>query len=85
MPAIDFGREMIIVAALGTRPSGGFGIYLDSAATMNDTLVVYVRTVRPGATCGTTAALTAPVDLARAPLLALPARFVERATVHECG
>jgi hypothetical protein len=84
-PTIDFGREMIIATALGTRPTGGYGIYLDSAATVNDTLVVYVRTVRPGATCGTTAALTQPVDLARAPRLTLPTRFVERATTHECG
>jgi hypothetical protein len=84
-PAIDFGREMIVAVALGTRPTGGYGIYLDSAATVNDSLVVYVRTVRPGATCGTTAALTQPVDLARAPRLTLPTRFVERATTRECG
>ena len=83
-PAIDFEREMIIVAAMGTRPTGGYGIYIDSAAVVKGSFAVFVRSVRPGATCGTTAALTQPVDLARAPRIFLSAHFVESATTHEC-
>lgn len=83
-PEVDFEREMIVVAALGTRPSGGYGIYLDSAAIARDTIVVHVRRVQPGPTCGVTAALTEPVDLARAPRDARPVRFVEHSTVHHC-
>ena len=84
VPEIDFDREMIVVAALGTRSSGGYAIYLDSAATAGDALVVHVRRVRPGSTCGVTGALTEPVDLARAPRDARPVRFVEHSTVHQC-
>ena len=84
VPEIDFEREMIVVAALGTRSSGGYGIYLDSAEVDRDTLVVHVRRVQPGPTCGVTAALTEPVDLARAPRDARPVRFVEHSTVRQC-
>jgi hypothetical protein len=84
VPDVDFDREMIVAAALGTRSSGGYAIYLDSATIAGDALVVHVRRVRPGSTCGATGALTEPVDLARAPRDARPVRFVEHSEVRQC-
>jgi hypothetical protein len=84
VPDVDCEREMIVVAALGTRGTGGFGIYLDSASIAGNTLLVHVRRVEPGPNCGTTQALTEPVDLARVPRDARPVRFVEHSAVHQC-
>jgi len=83
-PQIDFTSGMVVVAAMGTRNSGGYAIYVDSAYQHSDRIEVVIRTVSPGSRCGTTAALTEPVDAARIPASTLPVRFRERGTVHEC-
>jgi Tfp pilus assembly protein FimT len=85
LPQVDFGQEMVIVAALGQRNSGGYSIYVDSAYQRDGHVEVVVRKVSPGAQCGTTAALTEPVDIARLPASTQPVRFRERSLVHNCG
>jgi hypothetical protein len=85
LPPVDFAQEMLIVAALGTRSSGGFSIYVDSAYQRDDHVEVVVRKVSPGAGCFTTAAFTQPVDIARLPASTLTVRFRERSTVHGCN
>ena len=84
LPAIDFGREMVVVAALGERSSGGYGILVDSASMEGTTLVVHVRTMSPGPRCFVTAALTQPVDAARLPRHDGAVRFSERTEVRHC-
>jgi hypothetical protein len=65
LPDVDFAREMIVVAALGTRPTGGYSVFLDSAWDGPDGIVVRIRAISPGSGCGVTLALTQPVDVAR--------------------
>jgi hypothetical protein len=84
-PPVDFAAEMVVVAALGTRPTGGYSIFVDSAYRRADHIEVVVRKVAPGSSCGTTQALTQPADVARIPASSLPVRFRERDTVHDCG
>jgi hypothetical protein len=81
---VDFTREMVVLVALGTRSSGGFAIGIDSARSTSTDVGVYVHTTSPGATCGTTAALTQPVHAVAMPRTTLPVRFVETATVSDC-
>lgn len=83
-PAVDFSREMLIVASMGTRPTGGFVVFIESAATVGDSLRVVVREQSPGPRCGTTAALSAPVALARVTRTELPVSFVARRVVRDC-
>ncbi|HET7464498.1 MAG TPA: protease complex subunit PrcB family protein [Longimicrobium sp.] len=83
-PEVDFTNEQLVVAALGERNSGGYGIIVESAAQHPDYVEVVVRTVSPGVRCGTTAALTQPVDVARIPAGTLPVRFRDRGSVNEC-
>lgn len=83
-PPMNFGREVVVVAALGQRSSGGYSIYVDSAYQRAGHVEVVVRKVSPGAGCVTTAALTEPVDVAVIPVTGQPLQFRERATVHEC-
>ncbi|MDO8434616.1 MAG: protease complex subunit PrcB family protein [Candidatus Binatus sp.] len=86
LPAFDFSREMVVVAALGTRSSGGYGILLERAsAEVADGVAISVRSSSPGKNCGVTLALTAPVDIASLPLSAGPVRFVERSVTTDCG
>ena len=86
VPAIDWRRELVIVAALGRRSSGGFAIRIDSAYQRDDTLEIVVRTEVPGRNCMLTAAFSQPVDLARLPRPAatLPVHFRESVHVEPC-
>jgi hypothetical protein len=85
VPAIDFSQEMLVVVALGSRSSGGYSILVDGAnEARNDGLFVTVRSTSPGRSCGTTAALTQPVDIARVPRREGDVSFIERSEVHEC-
>jgi hypothetical protein len=85
LPAVDFAREVIVLAALGERPTGGYQILVDSAtAGEADGAVVHVRTVSPGARCNVFQALTQPVDVARLPRVRGPVTFRDHALVLEC-
>ncbi|HYW30322.1 MAG TPA: protease complex subunit PrcB family protein [Gemmatimonas sp.] len=80
LPAIDFSRDMIILAALGQRNSGGYSITIDSASRATSGAIVWVSKPTPGK-CGTLAALTQPVDLARVPKVDGNVDFREREAV----
>jgi hypothetical protein len=86
VPAIDFSREMIVVAAMGTRSTGGYGILLESASEYGtDGIAISVLSISPGSNCGVTLAFTTPVDIARLPLHPGPVRFIERGETTVCG
>lgn len=65
LPTVDFAREMVVVAALGERPTGGYGILISSASEAAGGLAIEVRAISLVGACGTTQALTQPVDAAR--------------------
>jgi len=85
LPAVDFSREAILVVALGSRSTGGYGILL-AGATQSGTneIAVTVHSSSPGPSCVTTQAFTQPVDIARLPLRAGTVRFLERNEVSDC-
>jgi len=86
LPPIDFARDMIVVVALGSRSTGGYGIRLDGAAeAANNGIAVIVESSSPGSDCGVTEAFTQPVDIARVPLRGGPVSFIERSHVSHCG
>jgi hypothetical protein len=84
LPAVDFTREMVIIAGTGTRSSGGHRIAIDSAYIEGGTLHVVVRTEAPGANCLTSQALTAPVDVARVPRSEGQVTFSEMEASRSC-
>jgi hypothetical protein len=85
VPEIDFAREMIVVAALGSRPSAGYDIVIQSAERDSTGIQVVLRRSNPGRGCMVGAAVTQPVDLARLGASDLPVRFAERITTASCG
>jgi hypothetical protein len=84
LPAIDFSREMIVVAALGSRSTGGYSVLLDGAAEAADGTAIAVNSISPGARCVVTTAFSQPVDIARLPLRQGAVSFVERSHVDDC-
>jgi hypothetical protein len=85
VPAADFGRETIVVASMGQRSSGGYSVSIESAGVAGDTILLAVTERSPGRTCGTTAALSSPIALARVMRPRAIIRFVEKAAVTDCG
>jgi hypothetical protein len=85
LPAIDFGQEMIVAAAMGSRNSGGYNILLTKASEGTEGVEIEVLETSPGAGCAVTLALTQPIDLARVERRYGPVRFVVRQQVRDCG
>jgi len=77
LPPVDFAQHMLIAVALGTRPSGGFGVKVRSVATRGERLEVAVVESCPAAGAMVTQSLTQPVEVVRAPRLAQTPTFRE--------
>jgi hypothetical protein len=67
LPDVDFSREMVVVAALGSQPSSGFEVVFTSASEADGVVTMELETRTPGTRCVTLTVITAPVDLARVP------------------
>ena len=85
VPTIDFAREMVLVAAHGTRNSGGYTITIDSVVVTGESMYVYVRKTSPGPTCGTTGALTEPASIVAVPRSTATVVFHETSQRSDCG
>jgi hypothetical protein len=68
LPEIDFSREMVIVAAMGARPTSGYAIIIDTAYAYerNYRLEVVVQSVE-NRNCLAFQTMTAPIDIVRLP------------------
>ncbi len=75
---VDFTREMVIVAAMGMRRSGGYSIAIENIFSAAGKLLVVVREVSPKTASMTTQALTAPLMAVRVARSNDPVSFVER-------
>ena len=83
-PPVDFAREMVLMAAMGNRPTGGYRVVIDRVLPRPDALEAFVRHISPGPRCGTTQAITSPVDLVRVPATDKPVRWVVEQEVVDC-
>ena len=85
MPEVDFSREIVVLAAMGTRPTGGFIIRIDTATVDSNRVLVQVTQVVPGKGCAVPAAVTQPVDMVRVSTTGLPISFAERVERTDCS
>jgi hypothetical protein len=83
IPPVNFADSMLLVAALGTRSSGGHTVTVDSVAR-GATLRAFVTTVTPGPDCMATLAITWPVQVVRVPRFEGSVEFVEAEQVRPC-
>lgn len=75
-PQVDFASDVVILAAMGTRPSTGYAVNITEVRVHADTFWVRVTERSPGRTCFTGAAITSPVHAVRAPRQATAATFI---------
>ena len=85
LPTIDFERDMVIVAALGRRGTGGYAITIDDVYAEGGQLYAVVRETSPGPGCMTIQAFTAPVTGVRVPRGEAAVTFIERKDQLDCG
>jgi hypothetical protein len=83
-PAVDFSSQMVLIAAMGSRSSGGYEITIDSVKISRSEYLIFVRTREPADDCGVPAVLTQPIDVVQVPKLALSPRFVEATEIRHC-
>ncbi len=84
LPDVDFADEMVLVAAMGSRPSSGYGIMIDSLQDLGSELVAHVRTLSPASGCVVLTVITRPAVAVAAPASDVPVRFAEHPYVHRC-
>jgi protease stability complex PrcB-like protein len=84
-PMVDFSRDVVVAAAAGQRPSGGYEIAVDRVTNNDGELTAEVVETVPGPNCITTGSLTQPVDVVVVPSVAPRSwSFVERREVRGC-
>ena len=76
-PEIDFSKEMVVVAAMGKRPTSGYWTIIDGACEVDGKVEVFVSNV-DGARCKSNFPVeTHPADAVRLPRTDLPIVFRE--------
>ncbi len=84
LPPVEFRREMLLLAAMGTRGSGGYNVTIERVLSEGDEVLAFVRFVSPDARCGSIAAVTSPVDIVRLPRSEKNVRWVVERTEANC-
>ncbi|HXQ38248.1 MAG TPA: hypothetical protein VN843_29855, partial [Anaerolineales bacterium] len=77
LPEIDFSKEMVVVSAMGQRPSSGYWTIIHGACEVDDQVEVFVSNVDDVKCIGQFPALTYPADAVRLPRTDLPVVFRE--------
>ena len=77
LPEVDFAKEMVVIAAMGEKPSCCPWTFIDGACEANGQLEVFVSNVDDVSCIGQYAVLTYPADAVRLPRTDLPVVFRE--------
>jgi hypothetical protein len=77
LPEIDFSKEMIVVAAMGQRPTSGYLTVIDGACEVDGQVEVFVSNVEDVTCMGQMMVVTHPADAVRLPRTDLPIVFRE--------
>ena len=84
-PEVDFTRDVIVAAAAGQKPSGGYEIAVDRINQSNGELAIDVVETEPGPNCITSSSLTQPVDVVAVQAVSVRSwSFSERKEVRGC-
>jgi hypothetical protein len=83
-PKVDFQREMLVVAGMGERNTGGYGIEVVSWEARGGELIVTVRETSPGPGCMLPQIITTPVLIVAIPKSDLPVKFIEKRETRDC-
>ena len=84
LPAVDFTRDMVVVAAMGMKSHGGYKIAITAAAEDAGKVTVEVTETSPGARCMNAMMMTSPVIVAKLPRRAGDVTFNVVRKVVDC-
>lgn len=84
-PSVDFAKQMVLVAAMGGRPTGGYTISVEQVYAAAERLIVRVLERSPGRSCIVIQVLTAPVTGVLVPRSDAPVEFQEKAETVDCS
>lgn len=74
-PGIDFQRNTLLVIALGSRSSGGFGVAIESIREFPSEIQVTAYEITPSGDCVVAAVVTHPIAYALIPHTQKPVHF----------
>ena len=83
-PSIDFTGDMVLVAAIGRRTTGGHTVSVEGVYSSDDVLFVDVLERSPGLGCFSTQVMTAPVAAVRMRVHDGSVRFLVREESGPC-
>ena len=84
-PEVDFTQNVVLLAALGQRPAGGYEIAVSRVGQVDGQLNIEVVETAPGPNCVTAGAETQPVDVVIVPAAAPRGwSFLERKEIRAC-
>ncbi len=84
-PAVDLSDHVLLVLAMGGRPTGGYSISAESVSRKDTDLWVTVVERSPGPGCIVTQATTAPLTAVLVPRMGGQIFLVERQEQTDCG
>jgi hypothetical protein len=84
LPAVDFGTEMVLLAARGEQIAPLYSIRIDAARQGRGHLTVTLTLVSPGSPCVVVGVMGQPADIARVPRTSYPVRYEERTETRPC-
>jgi PrcB C-terminal len=67
LPAVDFGKQMVLAVFLGSRPSGGFNVQITNVQSFGKDLVVQWVETRPAPGMSAATVMTSPAHLVTVP------------------
>ena len=75
LPEVDFSKDMVIITAMGMRPTSGYWTVIDGACEVDGQVEVFVTSVEDTSCMGVFTAVTYPADAVRIPKTDLPIVF----------
>jgi hypothetical protein len=84
LPAINFASSVLVLAAMGERPSTGYSVTILEVRASSGTLNVTVRERSPGSSCFTGAAMTSPVHVVEVPRQGTTGNFTVITETYGC-
>lgn len=85
LPDVDFERSAVLIVALGSRNSGGYGIRIEAHGADGDDGHFSVVEISPGESCVVTSSITYPTGVYVVPAPLKSARFLLGYEADDCA
>jgi hypothetical protein len=84
LPPVDFEKEILIAAFMGTQSTGGYEVSIGKVLDRGGESEAYVTEYAPGAGCVTAQVVTAPFVVVKTPIINKKVKFFANREVRNC-